>query len=113
VPHYLPLGGVPFTGAASYVISPAAARKRVALIAAHLASAPTVAVLAAAMFRGDQHALSALARFAVRHHFFMGSDQDRAGALAGRLTEALATGDDMGPLIEAIHFAFSGQFIAP
>lgn len=124
VPHYPTLGGAPFTGAATYVISPAAARKPAALIAAHLASGPgqligacavpfltsvdPVAVLGAAMSRGDQNALSALARFLLRHHFLM----DRARALAGRLTEAMASGDDIGPLIEAIHFAFSGQFIA-
>jgi GR25 family glycosyltransferase involved in LPS biosynthesis len=140
VMHYLPLESVPFTGAASYVVSPAAARKLAPLIAAHLDDGPSMPVdhliqtfcasgqitaactvpfltsvdpddvLGTTIAGREQHDLSALAFFLMRNHFFMGRDQDRARRLAGRLTEALKGSEDMGPLIEAVHFALSDKF---
>lgn len=140
VVHYLPLKGAPFTGSASYVISPAGARKLAPLIRAHFRRGPTMpfdhllqvlsdtdkisavcavpfltsvdpeAVIGTTMAGRGQDTLSALAFFLLRNHFFLGRDQARARALAARLTEALQGAQDMGPLMEAVRFALSEKF---
>jgi GR25 family glycosyltransferase involved in LPS biosynthesis len=138
--HYLPLGGIPFAGSASYVISPAGARKLEPLIAAHLDGGSTMpvdtlfqvlcsdgrikaacavpfltsvdpeAVFATTIADRDQDQLSALAFYLLRSHFFIGRDQARTAQLAGRLTQALDGGEDMKSLMTAIHFILSDRF---
>jgi GR25 family glycosyltransferase involved in LPS biosynthesis len=137
--HYLPLEGVPFTGAASYLISPAGARKLEPLIAAHIERGPTMPVdnlyqvlcaegrvraacavpfltsvdpddLLASTLGRDQDALSVLAFFLLRQQFFIGRDPSRARVLADRLSAALAGGEDMKVFMTALHFILSDQF---
>lgn len=138
--HYLPLDHVPFAGSASYVISPAGARKLEPLIAAHLEAGSTLpvdnlfrrlcadgrikAACAVPFLTSVDPAgisdttiadrghdpLSALAFYLLRSHFFMGRDPAQAAGLAGRLTQALDGGEDMTSLMTAIHFIFSDRF---
>ena len=138
--HYLPLKGVPFTGAASYLVSPAGARKLEPLIAAHLDRGPTMPVdnllqvlcaegrinaacavpfltsvdpddvLRTTIGARDQNELSALALFLLRSQFFMGRDVAQTAELAARLTEALGEAGDMKAFMTAIQFIFSDQF---
>lgn len=138
--QYLPLDQIPFTALASYVISPAGARKLRPLIAAHLDEGPVLPVdnlvqrlcadgrIKAACTvpfltcvdpagisdttiadRGHD-ALSALAFYLLRSHFFLGRDQARAAQLADRLAQALDGGEDMKSLMTGIHFILSDRF---
>ncbi len=138
--HYLPLEGVPFTGAASYVVSPASARKLAPLIAAHLEAGPTMPVdhllqvlcregritacltvpfltsvgaedvIGTTIAGRAQHGLSALALFLLRNHFYLGRDPGQARALADRLTAALEGTADMRLFMAAMRFALSERF---
>jgi GR25 family glycosyltransferase involved in LPS biosynthesis len=138
--HYLPLQGAPFAGSASYVVSPASARKLAPLIAAHLDAGPTMPVdhllqvlcregritasvtvpfltsvraedVAGTTIAGrEQHQLSALALYLLRDQFYLGRDPKAARALAARLTAALEGTPDMGPFMAAVRFSLSERF---
>ena len=139
--HYLDLAQIPFSGAASYLLSNSGARKLAPLMAAELAKGATMQVdmlhrwavnkgaLSAActvpfltsvdpagivsttIADRNQHQASALALFVLRYYFFYGRSDEALRAMAAELGGAIAAGDDIDLLWPAIRYVLSENYV--
>jgi hypothetical protein len=139
--HYLDLAQIPFSGAASYLLSNSGARKLAPLMAAELAKGATMQVdmlhrwavnkgaLSAActvpfltsvdpagivsttIADRNQHQASALALFVLRYYFFYGRSDEALRAMAAELGGVIAAGDDIDLLWPAIRYVLSKNYV--